>query len=291
MTDNKFKAVSLLVILALIWGTSFILIKQGLKSFSADEVAALRVLSAFAFLAPMALVRIKEVKREDLWKFFASGMMAVFIPAFLFALAQTHLNSSLAGILNTLSPVWTVLIGALFFNQRFKGWAIIGLIISFSGSILLAMARAGGGLGGFNAYALLIVLACAFYGTNLNFVKFKVHGYTPMVIISVSLMLIAPLAVVYLFGFTDFITDLSANEGAWKSLFFIVILGLMSTAIANLLFYKLLKIASPLFTSSVTYLLPIVAVMWGIIDGEQVLLGHFIGMGLILGGVFLANRK
>ena len=291
MADNKFKAISLLVTLSLIWGTSFILIKQGLKSFSADEVAALRVLSAFVFLAPMAWVRFKEVKREDVWKLFVSGMMAVFIPAFLFALAQTHLNSSLAGILNTLSPIWTVLIGAMLFDQRFKGWAILGLVISFSGSILLAMARAGGGLGGFNSYALLIVLACAFYGMNLNFVKFKIHGYSPMVIISVSLMLIAPLAFVYLFGFTDFISDLSNHEGAWKSLFFIVILGLMSTAVANLLFYHLLKISSPLFTSSVTYLLPIVAVMWGLIDGEQLLAGHFIGMALILGGVFLANKK
>ncbi len=291
MVDNKFKAVSLLITLSLIWGTSFILIKQGLKSFSPDEVAALRVLSAFTFLAPMAWVRFKEVKREDVWKLFVSGLMAVFIPAFLFAWAQTHLSSSLAGILNTLSPVWTVLLGAMFFDQRFKGWAILGLVISFSGSVLLAMSRPGGGLGGFNSYALLIVLACAFYGMNLNFVKFKVHGYSAMTIISVSLLLIAPFAAAYLFGFTNFTSDLSNQPGAWKSLLFITVLGLMSTAVANLLFYQLLKIASPLFTSSVTYLLPIVAVMWGLIDGEQLLVGHFIGMALILGGVFLANKK
>jgi drug/metabolite transporter (DMT)-like permease len=291
MADNRFKAISLLITLSLIWGTSFILIKQGLKSFSPDEVAALRALSAFVFLAPMAWVSFKEVKSRDTWKFFISGMMAVFIPAFLFALAQTHLNSSLAGILNTLSPIWTVLIGALFFNQRFKGWALLGLILSFGGSVVLAMSQAGGGLGGFNSYALLIVLACAFYGMNLNFVKFKVHGYSPMTIISVSLLLIAPLAAVYLFGFTNFISDLTNQPAAWKSLFYIGVLGLLGTAVANLLFYQLLKIASPLFTSSVTYLLPIVAVMWGMIDGEQLLAGHFIGMALILGGVFLANKK
>jgi drug/metabolite transporter (DMT)-like permease len=292
MFENKrFAAVFLLILLSLIWGTSFILIKQGLKVFSPDEVAALRVVAAFIFLAPTAFVRLKEVKKEDIWKLFVSGMMAVFIPAFLFALAQTHLNSSLAGILNTLSPVWTVLLGALFFEQKFRGWAVLGLIVSFGGSIVLAMSRSGGTLGGFNAYALLIVLACAFYGMNLNFIKFKVTGYSPMTIISVSLLLIVPLAAIYLFGFTDFVTTLSHHENAWRSTGFIVILGLMSTAVANLLFYKLLTIASPLFTSSVTYIMPIVSVMWGVIDGEQLLGGHFIGMTLILGGVFLANRK
>jgi drug/metabolite transporter (DMT)-like permease len=292
MSDNKnFTAVFLLILLGLIWGTSFILIKQGLKVFPADQVAAMRVLSAFIFLAPTAFVRWKEVKREDVWKLFASGMMAVFIPAFLFALAQTRLSSSLAGILNTLSPVWTVLIGAMFFHQKFRGWAVMGLIVSFGGSVILAMSRSGGGFGGFNAYALLIVLACAFYGMNLNFIKFKMQGYSPMTIISVSLLLIFPLAAIYLFGLTDFVATFSVNENAWKSAMFVVILGLMSTAVANLLFYKLLSISSPLFTSSVTYILPIVSVMWGLIDGEQLLAGHFIGMALILGGVFLANKK
>jgi len=98
-------------------------------------------------------------------------MLAVFVPAFLFAIAQTHLNSSIAGILNTLSPVWTMIIGAMFFSQRYRGLAIFGIVISFVGCVILAMTRAGGGLGSFNAYALLIVLACACYGTNLNFLK------------------------------------------------------------------------------------------------------------------------
>lgn len=292
MPDNKrFTAVILLLSLSLIWGTSFILIKQGLKVFSPDEVGALRVAAAFIFLLPMAIQHLKELKSGDHWKLFISGMLAVFIPAFLFAVAQTHLNSSLAGILNTLSPIWTMLIGAMFFSQRFRGWAIAGIFISFVGCVILAMARAGGGLGAFNVYALLIVLACACYGTNLNFLKFKVAYLQPMTIISVSLLLIAPLAYIYLFGFTDFTYKMGNVAGAWKAFGFIIILALMSTAVANLLFYKLLKISSPLFASSVTYVMPIVSVMWGLIDGEVLLAGHFIGMALILGGVFLANRK
>jgi drug/metabolite transporter (DMT)-like permease len=292
MPDNKrFSAIILLLALSLIWGTSFILIKQGLKIFSPDEVGALRVAAAFIFLLPMAIQHLKELKPGDHWKLFVSGMLAVFIPAFLFAVAQTHLNSSLAGILNTLSPIWTMLIGAIFFSQRFRGWAIAGIVISFVGCVILAMARADGGLGAFNVYALLIVLACACYGTNLNFLKFKITYLQPMTIISVSLLLIAPLAYVYLFGFTDFTYKMIHVEGAWRAFGFILILALMSTAVANLLFYKLLKISSPLFASSVTYVMPIVSVMWGLIDGEVLLAGHFIGMALILGGVFLANRK
>jgi drug/metabolite transporter (DMT)-like permease len=292
MSDNKrFTAIILLLALSLIWGTSFILIKQGLKIFSPDQVGALRVAAACIFLLPMAIQHLKELKQGDYWKLFISGMLAVFIPAFLFAVAQTHLNSSLAGILNTLSPIWTMLIGAIFFSQRFRGWAVFGIVISFVGCVVLAMARAGGGLGAFNVYALLIVLACACYGTNLNFIKFKITYLQPMTIISVSLLLISPLAYAYLFGFTDFTYRMSNVDGAWRAFGFIIILALMSTAVANLLFYKLLKISSPLFASSVTYVMPIVSVMWGLIDGEVLLAGHFVGMALILGGVFLANRK
>jgi len=292
MPDNhRLKAIVLLIALSLIWGTSFILIKQGLKVFSPDEVGALRVASAFLFLVPVAFQHLKELQKTDYLKLFVSGMLAIFIPAFLFATAQTHLNSSLAGILNTLSPVWVMVIGAVFFSQRFGGWAIFGSAISFGGCIVLAMARAGGGLGGFNSYALLIVLACACYGLNLNFIKFKIPMLAPMTIISVSLLMIAPLAYVYLFGFTEFAHKLSTTEGAWRALGFIVILGLMSTAVANLLFYKLLRISSPLFASSVTYVMPLVSVMWGVIDGEVLLAGHLIGMALILGGVYLANKK
>jgi len=176
-----------------------------------------------------------------------------------------------------------MVIGAMFFSQRFRGWAIFGSVISFGGCIVLAMARAGGGLGAFNSYALLIVLACACYGLNLNFIKFKIPSLAPMTIISVSLLLIAPLAYIYLFGFTDFTYKLSHTEGAWRAFGFVMILALMSTAVANLLFYKLLRISSPLFASSVTYVMPLVSVMWGVIDGEVLLIGHFIGMVLILG--------
>ncbi|MBS1681270.1 MAG: DMT family transporter [Bacteroidetes bacterium] len=288
--DKRATAIFLLIVLSIIWGTSFILIKQGLKVFPPDQVGALRVAAAVIFMLPIVIGHLKELNKKDYGKLFISGMLAVFIPAFLFATAQTHLESSLAGILNTLSPIWTVVIGAMFFGLRFRGLAVVGIAISFAGCVVLAMARAGGELGAFNVYALLVVLACACYGLNLNFIKFKIQYLQPLTIISVSLLLIAPLAYVYLFGFTDFTTRL-AVPGAWKAVGFILILALMSTAVANLLFYKLLQISSPLFASSVTYVMPIVSVMWGLLDDERLVAGHFLGMLLILGGVFLANRK
>lgn len=291
--ENKknVSALFLLLTLSLIWGTSFILIKQGLKAFSPDVVGALRVTAASIFLLPLALPRLKELKRGDSFKLFLSGLMGIFVPAFLFAFAQTKLNSSLAGILNTLSPSWTMILGALFFTQRFRGYAILGIILSFVGAIMLALSRSGGTITGFNAYALLIVAACALYGANLNYVKFKIHDLGSITITSISLLLIGPFAAVYLFFFTDFTHTLTHEPGAWKAFGFVGLLALMGTAVAGLLFNKLLRISSPIYASSVTYIMPIVAVMWGVIDGEKLLPGHFIGMAAILGGVYLANRK
>jgi drug/metabolite transporter (DMT)-like permease len=289
--NNRSTAILLFVGLTLIWGTSFILIKQGLKVFDPDQVATLRVTAAAIFLLPVGIIQLRDLKSGDYWKMFASGMMAIFIPAFLFSTAQTRMDSSVAGILNALSPLFTMIIGAFVFNQKFKGASILGIIIGFGGAVVLALTRSGNGISGINVYALLIVLACVFYGANLNFVKFVIPNLRSLTITSVSVLLVGPLAAIYLFGFTDFTDKLQHTEGAWKATGFIVLLGLMSTAVALLLFNKLVKLTTPLFASSVTYVMPIVAVMWGLLDGEHMQAGHFIGMAAIIGGVYLANRK
>lgn len=292
MAENpRVTSLSIFITLTLIWGTSFILIKQGLKVFSPDEVGALRVVAASLFLLPAALYRLKELQPHHYWKLFASGMMGIFIPAFLFATAQTRMDSSVAGIINTLTPIFTMLISAVIFRQRFKGFAIVGILLGFSGTVLLSLSRSGGAITGFNAFALLIVIACFFYGSNLNFVKFRIPDLGALTITSVSVMLIGPLAFIYLFGFTDFTQKLTTHEGAWRSFGFVVLLGLMGTAVATILFNRLVKISSPLFASSVTYVMPIVAVMWGLLDQEKLQLGHFVGMAAIIGGVYLANRR
>lgn len=289
--STRGNAIVLLIVLTLIWGTSFILIKLGLRVFAPNEVGALRVTAAGLFLLPAALVRIKELTKDHYWKLFLSGMMGIFIPAFLFATAQTRMDSSVAGMLNTLTPIFTLIIGSLIFKQKFRTLAIIGILLGFIGAIVLMFARSGGELGAINVFALLIVIACVFYACNLNFIKYKITDLNALTITSVSVLLISPLAIVYLLGFTEFTTKLGSVEGVWKACGFIVLLGIMSTAIATFLFNRLVKISTPLFASSVTYLMPIVAVGWGLLAGESLGLGHFIGMAAVIGGVYLANRK
>ena len=292
MSDNsKTNAAILMIILSLIWGSSFILIKQGLKVFSPDQVGALRVSSAFLFLIPPALTRLKELKNHHYIKLFLSGMLGIFIPAFLFSFAQTRMSSSVAGIMNTLTPMFTMLLGVLFFAQRFRAIAVVGIVLGFGGAILLILSREGGQITGINYYALLIVLACLCYGTNLNFIKFKIADLRALTITSISVVLIGPFALIYLLGFTDFTTRLQTAPGGWEAFGYIALLGMMGTALATILFNRLVKISTPLYASSVTYIIPIVAVMWGVLDNERLYPGHYIGMVAIVAGVYLANRK
>ncbi len=288
MTEKKdFSSIILLCLLALIWGTSFILIKKGLVVFSGGEVGAMRV----AFVLPIALTKLKGLTATDYKKLLLSGMIGIFIPSFLFSFAQTKIDSSIAGVMNSLTPIWTMIIGAILFSQRFRGLAIVGTMIGFGGTVILIMANAENSLGRFSGYALFVVAATFLYGSNLNLIKYKIPHLRSLTITVVSVMLLGPFALIYLLGFTEFIPKLMGEEGAWKAFGFIAILGLMSTAVATVIFNKLVKTNSPLFASSVTYLIPIVAVMWGVLDGENLYLGHYIGMVLIIGGVYLANRK
>jgi drug/metabolite transporter (DMT)-like permease len=289
INNQRSTSIFLLILLSLIWGTSFILIKQGLKAFTSDEVGSLRVASASLFILPVAIVHLRSLKTGDHWKLFISGMMGIFIPAFLFAMAQTRMDSSVAGILNTLTPLFTMIVGAIVFKQKFTGYAIAGIILGFAGTILLSFST--GVDFGFNTYALLIVLACLLYASNLNFIKFNIPDLGAVTITSVSLMFIGPFALIYLLGFTDFLHKVQTAEGAWKAFGFIVLLGFMSTALATILFNKLVKLSTPLFASSVTYLMPIVVVTWGALDGEKLRFNHFLGMAAVIAGVYLANRR
>jgi drug/metabolite transporter (DMT)-like permease len=184
-----------------------------------------------------------------------------------------------------------LLVGVLFYSQQFKRQSVIGIVLGLAGTVILVLANTGGKLGGVNFFAVFVILACVFYAANLNFIKYKITELNALTITSVSLMLIGPLAVVYLFGFTSFAEKMANADGAWTAFGFVVLLGFMSTSLATILFNKLVKISSPLYTSSVTYLIPVVAVLWGMVDGERLFPGHFIGMSAIIGGVYLANRK
>jgi drug/metabolite transporter (DMT)-like permease len=288
---SPFLVWGLLISLSLIWGSSFILIKRGLEVFSAGQVGALRIFTAALVLVPLALPKLKTLNKHQ-WKWlFISGMIGSFGPAFLFAIAQTQLASGITGVLNALTPLFALLVGVLFFGGQLKKKDILGITLGFSGTVLLIIAGSGGDLGNLNYYALFVIAATLCYGFNLNILKHQFSVLTPKLITSISLLLISPIATTYLFGFTDFLDVMANEEGAYLSLTYISILGVVGTAFALIIFNRLVQLTSPVFTSFVTYIIPIVAIVWGLIDGEILVLWHYIGIGLIIVGVAFSNRK
>lgn len=289
--QQKTLAWSILVVLATIWGTSFILIKRSLVSFDAGEVGALRMLTAGIVLLPLAFSNFKKVKGKNWMSLFIIGFLGSFIPAFLFAKAETQLDSSLAGVLNALTPIFVLIVGAMFFAQRFTKSQVIGILIGFIGTVFLMFAGTNSVVSNFNYYGLFVVLATLCYGLNANVIKFNVKGLNALTITSISLGMVTPIALLYIVVFTDVPSQVIHEPEARISMLYVTILGVMSTAIAMGLFNKLIQITTPIFSSSVTYLIPIIAVIWGLWDGEVLLAGHFLGMFGILTGVYITNRK
>jgi len=292
MSENKnLLAWIMLVGLALIWGSSFILIKRGLEIYTAGEVGALRIAAASLFLVPIALKGLKDVEKKH-WIFLISvGFFGSLLPAYLFAKAQTQIPSSVAGILNALTPLFTMLMAITFFHQKITIKTALGLIIGFIGTFVLIIASSGGSFEDLNYYGLYVVLATIFYATNLNLIKHKLSGLRSRTITSISLLIVGPMAFLYLIFSSSMLTKTLTVEGAWFPFAAIVILGVVGTALALIIFNQLVKLTSPIFTSSVTYIIPIVAVGWGLYDGEKLFLGHYFGMGLIIGGIYLSRTK
>ncbi len=281
----------LLLALTFIWGSSFILIKRGLDVFSAGEVGALRMFTASLVLSPFAFKYLKSFTGRQYIYLFIVGFFGSFLPAFLFAKAETGLGSAMAGVLNALTPMFVVIVGGLFFHQQIGRRTVFGLLIGFGGTIVLMIAGAEGDISKLNYFGLYIVLATIFYGTNVNLIKFKLQGVGAIPLTSMAFGLILPFAAYYLFVVSDFVVKVETVPGAWLSVFYVSILGVFGTAMAMILFNKLIQLKSPIFASSVTYLIPIVAVVWGLFDQEVLLYQHYVGMIIILLGVYITNRK
>jgi len=279
----------LLLLLALIWGSSFILIKKALIALSPIEVGSIRMLAASITLLPFAISRFKLVKRQKLKYFIAVGLSGSFIPAFLFAIAQTRIESAVTGILNTLTPLFTVLFGLWFFKKKQHLSVWIGIVVGFVGSILLISAGSGGHISKINFYSMFVIIATMLYATNSNLIKYQLNEYRSVTITSISLFFVGPFAAITLFAFSDF-TSKWGEEGTLQAVFYICLLGVLGTAIALILFNKIVQLTNPVFTSSVTYIIPLVALVWGLIDGETLLLSHILGMTAILIGVYITNQ-
>ncbi len=290
-SSTNFLAWSLLIILSIIWGSSFILMKKGLVAFDPGEIAALRIFSASLFLFPIAIQNLRQIKTRRQWAFlFASGFLGSLIPAFLFPLAQTRIDSAITGVLNALTPFFTILIGGILVGAKFNNRIKFGIFIGFLGSIILVTAGSGYDFTQINYYALFIVLATILYGLNVNILKYYLGDIRPVHITSFSMMLIGPFSLVYLLVYADVLQTLKSDLNNLIPLGYIIFLGVVGTAISLILFNKLVKITNIVFSSSVTYLIPVVAVILGLIDNEVLLMQHYVGMAFIVLGVLLANR-
>ncbi|WP_151086425.1 DMT family transporter [Hymenobacter baengnokdamensis] len=286
----------LLLVLSLIWGTSFILMKKGLVVFSAMELGATRVSVAALLLLPFGLREIGRVERSRLKWLALSGTVGTLIPAFLFAYAETRLASGLAGVLNALTAVFALLVGALLFGQRLTGLRVLGIGLGLVGTVVLMLLGGSGDAttpagGAGNAwYGLYIVVATVGYGLSVNVIKHRLHAMRPVAVTSLLLLLIGGPALAYLLLGTGFVHKLATVPGAWPAFGYIALLATMSTAVATMLFNMLIQRSTTLFASSSTYLIPIVALAWGALDGEAFNLWHAAGMVIILAGVFIIHR-
>lgn len=283
------KAWLLLGLLALIWGSSFLLIKKGLLGFAPDQLAAIRIASAGFVLLPFILKRFKTVQPHHWLKLICVGLVGSFIPAFLFAFAQTELPSGVTGVLNTFTPLATLIIGIALFKQTALVQQWIGVVIGLVGTLLLVTATANGDFE-FNRYGLLIIAATICYGLNLNLIKHHIPDLGALTITGVSLFLVAPAALIYLLFATPFTAQVTQPE-LWFPLGAILVLGIIGTAMALVIFNTVVKLTDTTFTSSVTYLIPIVALILGILDGEPFFIQQGVGLAAILSGVWIANRR
>ena len=264
--------------------------KMGMTALSAYQVAGLRIFSAALVLLPFAYKSFKNIAAEKRGVVILSGLLGSFIPAFLYCLAETRIDSSLAAIFNSLTPLFAIIVGALFFQLQTNAQKIAGVIIGFIGMLLLPFANEKGINFTDVSYSLLVLLATIMYACNVNIVGRYLQGQSSLHIaaFSFSFLLLPALVILIVSGY--FQLPLLQHEYLLASSA-ATVLGIFGTAIATVLFYMLVKNAGVLFASLVTYGIPLVAVILGILYGEKITLLEIGCLAIILGGVYLVNRK
>ncbi|MFT7252229.1 MAG: drug/metabolite transporter (DMT)-like permease, partial [Flavobacterium sp.] len=280
----------LLVFLGCVWGSSFILMKLGLKGVNPIQMGSLRILFAAAFLIVIGFKHIAKIPLYK-WKYIAvTSMFGTFLPVYLFAIALSKIDGSISSILNSLTPLNTLIAGMLFFQMDVQRRQIFGVIIGFVGCVLLVLFGEGQNNTENYYYALLIVLASIFYGINVNLIKKYLSDLKPLTISTGNfvVLFVPALVVLYFSGFFE----IASEPKVMTSLGYIAVLGVIGTGLSNILFFKLIQISSPVFASSVTYLIPVVAIMLGyFIMDETLTFIQGIGALVVLLGVYFSSRK
>ncbi|MBK8609907.1 MAG: DMT family transporter [Chitinophagaceae bacterium] len=278
------------ILLSIIWGSSFIMMKEGLLHLSAFQVASLRIVFSGIVLLPSAIRHFAKIPRNKLLLIFLSGVLGSLLPAYLFCVAELGIDSALAGTLNSLTPIFVIITGLLFFGTQTEGNKILGIFVAFTGSILLLLSKGHIPESQNLLYVSFVVMATICYGLNVNMVYKHLHNIGSLQIASVALSLNAIPALIVLYATGYFSLPLS-DSAVLYSTFHAALLGIFATAIASIIFYVLVKRAGAVFSSMVTYGIPVIANFWGLIYGEEVGWKQFGCLLLILVGVYLANRK
>lgn len=264
--------------------------KEGLINLTAFQVASLRIISSGLVLLPMAIGSFKHIPKNKIVTVFMSGVLGSLLPAYLFCVAEQGVSSALAGVLNSLTPIFVIIAGSLFFQSRTSSNKVAGILIAFCGSVLLFLNQPGFSEKSNALYVSLIVIATICYGINVNMVGRYLGNIPSIRIAAVALSINAVPAFIVLICSGFFQYDFG-SKGVLVSIGYSFVLGIFGTAIASIIFYMLIKRAGAVFSSMVTYGIPIVAIVWGIIYGEKIGWKDMVCLLVILAGVYVANRK
>ncbi len=280
-----------LLILSVIWGSSFILIKKSLLGLTPYQLGALRTIITGIILFSVGLKSLKSIKKEE-WKWIViSGCLGSFLPAFLFAIAETEIDSAITSILNSLVPLNAILIGFSVFKIGFTRRQLLGVITGFIGTSILIFKGADLNPDQNYLYAGFVIMSTVMYAFNVNIIKKYLQHVKPLSIATGNYVAIVLPAVVILIA-TDFFSETTYSNPNFKmAMIYVFILSLFGTALAKVLFNTLVQISTPVFASSVTYLMPVVALGWGLLDGEEFGVVQLFASAIILLGVFLAHKK
>lgn len=276
--------------LAIVWGSSFLLMKKSMRTFTYDQMGALRIVFAWLLAAILSIKDFKSISKKDLWPLIWVGLLGNGIPYYLFPLAVKHLDSGLVGIFNSLVPLFTLITGAMFFGRIFKPVQIVGVIVGFTGAVLLLFPKLNFEVNPNLTFGSLAIASTICYALSINTISSKLGHMRSIAITGLSLSVVGPPSLAYLFA-TDFIERLTTHPLGYVNLGIAAFLGMVNSALAIIVFNQLIKMTSPLFSSSVTYFIPVVALMWGAYDGEHLGMLHVIGVVTILIGVYLVNKR
>jgi drug/metabolite transporter (DMT)-like permease len=289
LMENKKLRWIYLIVLSLIWGSSFILMKKALIGLTPIQVGALRIIITAVFLLLIGFNRVVKIERRHWTYLTLNAWLGSFFPVFLFAFALQNIDSSIASILNALTPLNTLLFGAMVFGFAFKRRQLIGVLIGFFGTAMLILE--GAQIHPENEYLYMgfVIIASVVYAFNVNLIKKYLHDLDALSItVGIFAILIVPAFLVL--WFSGFFQSVEINSVTSSSLVYVSILAVIGTGIATIMFNRLIQLSTPVFSSSVTYLIPVVAITWGILDGEKISFLQFFSGLVILLGVYLANK-